>query len=317
MAPADPDPASPLRLSVLLPVIGGPEAVATSLAGLDAQTIAGAIELLILTSRPERFAGVADDLPRLGAVRVLADTPEQSTGLCRARGVRQARADFVANAEDHCHPEPGWAAGMLAAFEPNVAAVCPDLRNGNQASRVATADHFVNFAAFKVARAGEDQPDLVGRNCCYRRQALLALGEELEPLMEVEYNLHARLRRDGWALRFAPEAVALHHDITDLRTALRFHRNFGRLLTARRAAAEHWSGPRIAAHAVGWPLIPALRLWRMRRMLARHRSEALRPTVLPTMLLLLTAAAVGELLGALGGAGNSAAVVAETEFRHG
>lgn len=305
------------RLSIVLPVIGGPEVIATTLQCLSRQTIAADTELLLVTADPERFAGVAAQLPELGAVRILTGDPEQSTGFCRALGVRQARAAFVANAEDHCHPEPGWAAGLLAAFEPGVAAVCPDLRNGNRGSRIATADHHVNFAAIKVARAGADLHDLVGRNCCYRRDALLALGDELEPLTEMEFNLQTRLRQVGWTLRLAPLAVTHHLDVSDLRTALWMHLNLGRLLTARRAVSEQWSGRRRLAHAVGWPLIPLVRLWRMRRVIAQHRDELLGPVVLAAMLLLMSAGAVGELLGVLWGAGNSATVVSQSEFQHG
>jgi GT2 family glycosyltransferase len=308
--------ATPPRLSVVLPVLGGPEVIARTLQCLAGQTIAHELELLLITADPDRFAGVAADVPELGAVRVLTGDPEHSTGCCRAQGVRQAGAAHVAYTEDHCHPEPGWAAGMLAAFEPGVAGVCPDLRNGNRGSRIATADHFVNFASLKAARAGEDLPDLAGRNGCYRRDALLALGAELESLTEIEFNLHTRLRQAGWTLRLAPQAVAHHRDISDLRTALGMHLNLGRLLTARRSVSEQWSRWRRLAHAVGWPLIPPLRLWRMRRVIAQHRDELLGPLILGTMLLLMSAAALGELLGVLRGAGQSARILSRAEFLH-
>src|SRR5262245_16435166 len=126
----------PPRLSVVLPVIGGPEAVAKSLQCLDAQTIAGDVALLVVTSRPEQFIGLAAHLPHLGSLRILTGRPECSTGVCRALAVREARAPFVAGAEDHCYPEPGWAAGLLAAFDENVGAVGPDLRNGNGGNRI-------------------------------------------------------------------------------------------------------------------------------------------------------------------------------------
>jgi hypothetical protein len=89
-------------LSVLLPALGGLETVRAAVDRWQAQARRADLELIVLC--PDRVD--------VEGVRTI-DTRGLLLNEARARGIREATAQHVFLAEDHCVPDESWAEAML------------------------------------------------------------------------------------------------------------------------------------------------------------------------------------------------------------
>ncbi len=230
-----------------------------------------------------------------------------------AAGVRAARAEVVALAEDHCYPQPGWATALLEAHRGPWVAVGPAVTNANPATPVSRADFLIGYGPWAAPCGRGERPFLPGHNSSYKRAALLALGDGLEEALEAETVLHFALRARGERLLLEPRARAAHLNIGRGATFLRLQFHNGRSFAAARLAGRGPLGR--LGYAALWPLIPALRLARS----LGHGWRTSTPTALAGTLPWLAAGLVldglGQAVGALGGEGNSRARIRAFEFR--
>lgn len=269
-----------------------------------AQTAVSRLEAVLVVPSACVFAGDQVELDRFGRCRLVEIGAVQSLPRARAEGVRAATAPLVVLTESHSFPHPEWAQALIDAHQGPWAAVGPALANGNPQTSMSWAALLIAYGRWSEwAPAGEIE-DLPGHNSCYKRDLLLAYGDELPELMEMESRLHEDLRRRGHRLYFEPAAKTDHVNVSRPSSfiAVRFHS--GRLFGAARA--EGWGARRRVVYALGAPLIPAVRLRRFVRDLRLPGAPSrLLPRILPALMLGLVVSSFGELMGYAFGPGRS------------
>src|SRR5262245_26663941 len=285
-------------ITVVLPTWDTFDALRTTVRHLTAQTVADAIELIIVAPSAQRATVDPDALRGLHSVRVIETGAMHATGPARARAIREASARVVAFAEDHCFPEPDWAAALIAAHEEPHAAVGPAVYNANPETATSWADLYVGYGRW-MGPGRRDEVDLLpGHNSSYKRDILLTYGNDLDRLMEAETVLLWDLRRKGHTLLFEPAARVNHTNFSALHIFLDVQWHLGRVFGDARAA--RWSLPRRIAYAATSPLIPLIRLGHVMRAVVRNNTSKQRFVVtLPSLIAGLAVDFVAQATGAL------------------
>jgi hypothetical protein len=267
------------------------------------QTARAGLELVLVT--PSRAALALDEGACAGLHGVeVVECDIAQLHRARAHGVAAATAPIVVLGETHAYPEPEYAEALIAAHRGPWAVVGPTVLNANPRSMLGWAALFLDYGPWIDHARGGALPDVPAHNGSYKRSVLLAYGPELESRLRSDTLLNADLRSKGHRLYLEPRARVLHLNVSTIRGCLLERVVAGRAFAASRS--ESWSPIRRAAYALGWPLIPAVRLGRTLGYLRRSgHASTLLPRLLPALGLALVASAFGELLGytlGLGGA---------------
>jgi hypothetical protein len=157
--------------------------------------------------------------------------------------------------------------------------------------------------------SGGEVDFLPGHNTSYKRSLLLDYGEDLDTIMEAETILHWSLRAAGHRLLLEPRARIVHLNFAQFMPFTHIHFNGGRIFAATRARYQNWSGLDRWLFAVGTPLVPLVRLWRIVR---SHPRASL--AVLPNLVYGLMMDAVGQFYGCLFGVGDARERLSQYEF---
>jgi hypothetical protein len=309
------DRAAP-ALTVVLPTWDNFDALRTTVEHLTAQTLSGSIELIICAPSAERAAVDAEAVRGLHSVRVLEAGPLREMGPVRARAVREAAADVVAFAEDHCFPYPDWAEALLAAHAEPHAAVGPAVYNANPESKISWAELLIHYGRWVAPGRRREVEMLPGHNTSYKRDVLLQYGQELDSLMEAETVLFWDLRRRGYTLLFEPAARVKHTNFSRLGPYLYGQWHLGRAFGGKRA--EPWSVARRVAYALAAPAIPFIRLSHVVRTAIDNRVPLRRLVLIsPALLAGLAVDCVAQATGAAFGTGRSTVLLTAYEFHRG
>jgi hypothetical protein len=169
------------------------------------------------------------------------------------------------------------------------------------------AFYVMNFGHFSAPAEGGPTALLVGNNSAYARDVVLALGDDLPDLLEIEPLLNWRLAERGHALVTEPAARMLHANEPDLLAFIEANFVFSRLFGALRGDAQGWSGATRVLRVLSAPVLPIIRLVRLLRFAAMKRPSALAAVLwsLPALLLVQYASALGQSIGLLFGEGRS------------
>lgn len=277
------------------------------LAALEAQTARDRLELLIAVGAHGR----AEPGGRLRTV-----TSGVTLGEMRAAGARAARAPLVAYLFDHCHPRPGWAQAVIDAFAPGVSAVGYVFEDDDGASYPARAALCSDFAAWTVAATPGPVDRLAWQDVAYRRCDLLALGPQLDRLLDFDDPVFVELRRGGAVLVLAAGAVVRHAGLRDLRDNMGASHAYSRLVAARAAEREGLDRRRRMLRAALLGLVaPPLGLVRLSCLVARSPARLARlVALLPAIALFQLAGAAGLARGCLSGEGPAAMDVRRAEL---
>ncbi len=235
-----------------------------------------------------------DHLP--ATVLQLAGT---TLGAARAAAARAARGTLVAYLEDHCYPEPGWAAVLCARADEGWSAVGYGFRNANPRTGASRALALMEYGEWAVPsrQAAHPATILAGNNIAYSRAALLALAGSADELLDTDWVLQRVLSARGERMLFEPAAIAAHEHFDRLGDGLEILAMYGTLATQRRVRSERWTAGRRLLHvALALPATPALRIARLLR--SRPDLAARVARSLPLMLPPLLASAWGEVRGA-------------------
>jgi hypothetical protein len=288
-------------LSVVLVTLDSYERLRKTMSHLARQTARQSIEMILVSQtrppdvREADFAGFA-------GVRFVETGTFHDTGGPRAAGARAASAPLVAFAEDHCFPEPDWAAGLIQAYEGPWAAVCPAMSNANPGP-VSSADFLLNFghSAWQLPEgASQSAP---WHNTSYRRDILLGYGDQLGRLLEAEIRIHEDLRRRGLQLFMAGSLRIYHVNLSRWPSFLACQLFGGRLYGAARAESGGWNLGRKLFYTAMLPLIPLRRLSDVLRN-AKRTGVEFTPAFLLALAAGLSASALGEVSGYMLGQGN-------------
>ena len=282
---------------------------------LRAQTMAERIEVVLVAPRAADVVPGTGEVDGFQSVQVVeTGAPIASSAAARAVGIRAARADVVALAEDHSFPDPGWAAALLAAHARGHAVVGPTVRNGNPGTMLSWANLLLEYGPWLDPADAGPAEHLPGHNSAYRRDLLLAYGDELPRRMEVETVLQQELAARGHTLLRTADAWTSHLNFSVFLPSMALRFLGGWLFASGRA--RRWSAGKRAMYTLAAPLIPLVRLQRVLRTMARvPEQRALLPRIVPMLGLTLLVDAAGELVGYALGAGRSDAQLSAIEFR--
>ena len=300
-------------MSVVVITPDGYDTISALLRHVHAQSVREQLEIVIVAPAPDALHLDVAALHGFHGVRVVTfGAVASSTAAARAAGVRAACAPIVAFVEDHCFPQQGWAAALIAAHREPWAAVGPAIGNANPCNAVSWANLLIEYSPWIEPTAAGPVDHLPGHNSSYKRAILLDYGPALETMLEAESIMHWDLRGKGFDLLLEPAAVALHVNFTTMAASTRLRFHGGRMFAAARA--RHWSFARRLVYAAAAPLIPLVRLRRILAQAWRRRNPALPTHTFPVLGLLLACDAAGETAGYLLGAGAEARRGGEFEF---
>ena len=300
------------RLSAIVVAPEGVAAVATTVRHLSEQTVAAEIELVLITLQTDEGAERGLDAGALASTRTTTVDAVRSNAAGYAAGIRAASGDIVVLCEDHSYPDPGWAAALLAAYAPDVAAVGPVVACANPSGAVAWADFLLGYGPWLDPTPSADVEYLPGHNSSYRRALLLQYEPDLEAWLEAESVLHWDLRRRGHRLRLESKARTHHFNFSKPSS----------WLTATYLQSRTFGGRRIAGagrlRQLAWllavPLIPLVRLRRTLRDVHRLDGGPSLARLLPALVLALLVSAAGEAVGYARGTGTAPQRVYHYEF---
>ena len=283
-APPAAAPAGEPRLSVVLATNDVYATIRRTVGHLARQTIAGAIELVLVGPDEAALDDPDPALARFLRVRRVA-APMPSIGAANAAGAFAATAPVVAFAEDHAFPEPAWAAALVDAHRGPYAAVAPVVVNANPASAASRADLWIGYGPWLAPAPAGERPFLPGHNTSYKRAALVAWGADLPGLLDSETLLHWRMRAAGAKLWLEPKARVAHTNFSRWRSWLPAMFHSGHLFAGMRArdmptaTARGVRVRRAADRAAALVALPARgararEARRVRRVRARARDRA-------------------------------------------
>jgi hypothetical protein len=220
--------------------------------------------------------------------------------------VRCAAAPIVAFGEDHCYPEPQWAAALIEAHRGPWAAVGPVVLNANPATLRSWANYIPCFGRWCEPLEAGPIDQTAWHNTSYKRDRLLAYGDRMEAFLSVEGTLFEDLRANGHQVYLQPAARVCHVNISRARSLFLQAFHGGRVYGALRAADGRWSWRRRLIYIGGAPLIPILRLRREIATIQRvGRQDKLLPRLLPLLTGQLLCHAAGEAFGYIAGVGDA------------
>jgi len=295
------------ELSVLIVTPDDYRTIRRTVRHLRAQTLRERLELIIVAPSRASLGLVEEELEGFQRYAVVEVGEVGVVAEAKAAGLREARAPFVAFAEDHCFPAPGWAASLVEAHRKGWAAVGPAMRNANPRTMISWAGLMLHFGCCVEPAATGRAETLPWHNTSYRRDLLLAYGDRLASMIIVEGMLFDDMKSNGHELYFEPSAATYHVNISRLSSWVVHAFWGGRLFGATRAREKRWSALRRLVYVCGSPLVPALRLRRALREI-RHKGlqRELIPRVIPAMLAALIPHAFGEATGYALGLGRAA-----------
>jgi len=310
------DPNRVPRLSVVMLLPDGYESRRRAISYVAKQTQREQIELVLVAPANVDVQPDQKQLESFGSHQLLKLAEFTNPGQGFAAGIRAARAPVAAYVEEHSFPEPNWAHALLLAHEGPYAAVGCAMGNANPGTVCSWANLFEEFGPVVAPAASGVASYLGGHHTSYKREVLLAYGDDLPNLLDNEMALHIDLRGRGHQLYLAGDAVSNHVNISQpwayWRQAFLGQRSFA----ATRAASQNWSLGRRAIYILASPIIPVVRLWRILKEMRRARRAAqLLPRALLFLIPGLTCGMLGEAIGYLvGDSPSNIRVKAEAEL---
>jgi hypothetical protein len=183
--------------------------------------------------------------------------------------------------------------------------VAPAIENGNPGSLVSWANYLLCFMDWYRPEASHEIASGPGHNTSYKREALLDYDPDLPRWLNPERVLHFDLAAKGRAIYINRRAVTHHVNISLAKSYLAHSFHGGRLFAASRCSG--WSHLRAWAQAFAFPLVPGIRIWRIRRQLntPAKRSACHFWAALPWIATGLFLHALGEACGYVAGAGDA------------
>lgn len=288
------------------------QTVARTMQALQKQTAASRMEIVFIVP-----ASAAVDVPPDAVVPFWGVQTVTVSNLTVARalaqGVRKARAVVVAFTEDHAFPAPNWAERLVHAHQKPFAAVGPAMRNADPSSLVSCADFYMGYGKWAEPIDSGVFDFLMEHNSSYKRDLLLAYGARLDAMLESETVMQFDLSRRGHTFWLEGTTYTAHTCFGRWRPWLAASLWHARSFAAHRSAT--WSFARRMLYTVTAPLLPFLRINRIRHSVARGKwSPGARIKLYGALLIGLAFDAVGESLGYVLGAGDTSAQSVEHEF---
>jgi hypothetical protein len=282
---------------------------------LQAQTVHERLEIIIVAPSRKELDLDPSELARFFRYDVAEANVSESISAAKAAGIYKATAPVVVLGEDHSYPEPFWAEALIEAHCQPWAGVGPVLCNGNPRSAFSWANFLISYGPWIEPATSGVTRELSEHNTSYKRALLMEFASQLRNLMDREGGLHRALQAQGHQLYLESRARTHHLNFDRLSPSLAIRFHAGRAFGATRAKTGNWSFGRRALYVGGAPLIPLMRLGNVLHNIRRTgRNGELLPRILPAVLLLLVATALGEAAGYIFGIGHTFQKLDSFEF---
>jgi hypothetical protein len=289
--------------------------VRRTVAHLRRQSIRERIELVLVVPTEDAVDDAhPDELAPFAAVQVIAVGAIPNVDRASADGIHAATAPVVAIIEDHGFVQPGWAEGLLRAYDQgDWSAVGAVMQNANPDTHLSWCNLLLAYGWWLHPERAGQHDDVPGHNISYRREVLTAFGDGLRDRLGRAGDLHDRLRAQDARLLLTADAGVAHVNPSRWRSTAELRFNAGRLYGWQRS--RDWSTAKRLVYGLGSPLIPLVRLLKLRDdQLAGSGASHLVPGIAPTLLAVLVLDALGQAAGYLRGPGRAVGVLATFEM---
>jgi len=226
----------------------------------------------------------------------------------RTTAAKEASGSIVAFIEDHCYPHPDWAEKLIAAHaDGRWAAVGYAITNGSPDSYWSRCSLLSDYGYFAHPAPGGPTKILPGSNITYARWFLEEIGKTSGGEAGVDYNIQQEALARGHRMKLAADALAAHVCVRNIFDSCAAHFSYVRVLSHARSRNGAWSGTKRLVWATGAMLLmPMIRLARLARSVWPRGSLRTDFIVsIPPLLVIFTAAAIGEAVGYLAGLGDA------------
>jgi len=235
------------------------------------------------------------------AVVVIRCAPGTLTPELWAIGIRRSTGRVIALTTGHFEVAQAWVENLESALRAGHTGAAGRLDLADATSVTDWAVFYLRYSEFlqEPKEVWRGVPGIPADNAAYDGEAIRQFVMNSDDgFWEVEF--HRQLHAAGGSLAVVPGATARYARSFPFPTIARHRFHHGRHAGAWRASRAGRSAAMIVA---GTPLVPfalALRAWRRVRPMAGHRGRFVR--ALPAFLVLASCWAVGEAVGAIGGA---------------
>jgi hypothetical protein len=305
-------------LSVVLVTPTNLERLERTLLALQAQTICDRIEVILVA--PSSEVANQDDRGLLEGFYDLKIVPigtVDDVTACGANGVIHCQADVVGFVEDHAYPFPGWAESVTNTHQGPWAAVGSTYIIDNPQSYWAWCSQIISYGPYTAPVKGGEVAHLPAHNISYKKDLLLALGDQLEESLKGwERQLNIILQREGHRFYLDQNALIRHREVSNPWILLEVWFVAGRSYAGRRWQHEGWSLAWRLLYALGTPLVPfkrAFAFWQ-EAFQGKDRSDIM-PLIWFTLIPVIVANALGQMVGFLGDDGDTDQYIAQHELR--
>ncbi len=223
----------------------------------------------------------------------------------RKEGIKSAKGEIVALAEDHCVFDENWCAELKLAHESDYQVIGGSVENADCNNLLDWAVYFYEYGRYMPPNRPGVVDALSGNNVSYKRRLL----EKMEGVFEggfYEVFMHWKIREEGNPLFLAPSVIVYHKKSYRTGPALMQCYHHGRSFGAMRvlnATILKRGGFALASLLLPLLLPSRIALGVIRK--GRRMKELI--LCLPYLVLLMASWSYGEFCGYLFGEGESAA----------
>jgi hypothetical protein len=301
-----------LLLSAILVIPGTFTDYQRTMECLKSQTIAGNIEIVMVSTSKEQLALKESELRNFHSFKIVEIGKVKSMGSANAAGVFQASAPVIALTEDHSFIQNDWAELFVKRHQEKWAVVGPNMRNGNPADLIGWADFLQAYVEWMAPAGSGIVRHLPGHNSSYKKDILLGFGPELETLMEAESILHRRLAGMGHEFYLESGLCTTHLNFNSWSAYIPCRYYTGRQFAGTWSA--RWPWYRRALFTIASPGIPFLRLWNIYKATLKKKPRQFPLRAFFVIFVGLVIEAAGQFMAYLCGYGDSIEKVMQYEF---
>jgi GT2 family glycosyltransferase len=283
-------------VSVIIASYNSRRTIVACLESLREQTTARSFEIIVVDSSTDGTSElIKEEFP---GVKVYRYAERKFAGAARNVGISVAKARIIAFIDADCIAEKNWIEEILRAHESPYLAIGGAIANADPKSLVGWAAYFMEFTQWMPGTTKIWQDDIAGANMSYKKEIFDRYGGFIEGTYCSDTDLHWRLGRDGYRLRFVPSMIVSHRSIDRLDRFLKHEFFHGRCFAEVRTQGQGFSRCRRCLYVTFSPLIPLRLLFRIGLIKIRNRiylSHFLKS--LPLVALGLICWSLGEAVG--------------------
>jgi glycosyltransferase involved in cell wall biosynthesis len=294
-----------IEISVIIASVESAQSIERCIESVRAAIVGKSSEIIVVDASRDASADIAirtlGSAGTAGTAHVMRCAPGTLTPELWAAGIARSKGRVIALTTGHFVVEPTWVRSLETALNEGQVGAAGRIDLGNETSVTDWATFYLRYSEF-LNEPGEMRrgvPGIPADNAAYDGDAIRRfVATSDDGFWEVEF--HRQLHALGRSLAVVPGATARYSRSFPFGTIARHRFHHGRHSGAWRVMHTDRASAMVVAVAPLVPLALAARVWRRVQPLASHRRRFLR--ALPTFLALAACWAIGEAVGAVGGA---------------